>query len=138
MPLRHNVFDGTVANPDAAAQPFPKVVAMRTLFMGTNFSTPDPSMTGNQDWRGLSYSFDYRNARLVMLDQFTPLNGTTNLNPYPSAIHLQQSWIDGVLAGKPAGGHAFVFGHKGLIDENHVDTLFGSDPSQDVAGQNAF
>jgi hypothetical protein len=31
-----------------------------------------------------------------------------------------------------------VFGHKGLISENHADTLFGKDPSQNVTGQNAF
>jgi hypothetical protein len=43
-----------------------------------------------------------------------------------------------VLTSKPASHHAFVFSHKGLITENHVDVLFGSDPSKDPTGQNAF
>ena len=131
----------TVSNPDAAVQPFPKVKG-NPFVMGTNFSTPNPAMTGGNNWTGLSYSFDFNNARFVMLDQFTPLqanpSSTLSTNPWPNAIDLQQSWINTVLPGKPAGGHAFVFSHKGLITENHVDTLFGSDPSQDPAGQNAF
>jgi hypothetical protein len=134
-----NVF--SVPNPDTLVQPFPMV--MGTSFtVGTNFGTPglvyDPSSSSNQDWTGLSYSFDYNNTRFVLLDQFSPLNATKNWNPYPNAINLQQPWIDTVLAAKPAGGHAFVFAHKGLITENHVDTLFGSDPSKDPAGQDAF
>ncbi len=86
----------------------------------------------------MSYSFDYNNVQFVLLDQFSPLNATKNWNPYPLAIDLQEPWIDGALNSKPAGMHAFVFGHKGIITENHVDTLFGNDPSQDPTGQNNF
>ena len=37
--------------------------------------------------------------------------------------------MNGQLAGRTAGTHAFVFGHKGIITENHVDTLFGANPA---------
>lgn len=129
----------SLTNADAARQPFPAVNGS-TFTLGSNFQTPDPSVTGNNDWRGLTYSFDYENVRFVLLDQFTPLSAATgsNNNPFSNAIDLQQGWIDGVLGGKPANGHAFVFSHKGLITENHVDTLFGSNPSADPTGQNAF
>jgi hypothetical protein len=131
----------SVLNPDAALQPFPTVKG-KPFTLGANFSTPNPGMTNNLDWTGLSYSFDFSNARFVMLDQFTPLqadtHSTLSQNPAPNAIDFQQSWISGVLSGKPSNTHAFVFSHKGLISENHVDTLFGSDPSKDPAGQDAF
>jgi len=48
------------------------------------------------------------------------------------------SWVADTLAAKPTGGHAFVFGHKGLISQNHVDTLFGADPTESGVYQNAF
>jgi len=132
-----NIF--TVPNPDKLAQPFSFPSAFSKPFVvGKNFSTPGVIPKTGEDWTGLSYSFDYNNARFVLLDQFSPLNATKNYSPYPNAIDLQQSWIDGVLSGRPAGTHAFVFGHKGLITENHVDTLFGSDPSQDPSGQDNF
>ena len=102
-----------------------------TFTMGSNFSSPS---AGTQ---GLSYAFDYNNVRFVMLDQFITFDGTAsasgnyNLDP-------QLPWIASTLAGKPAGGHALVFGHKGLVTENHVDTLFGANPSVDPTGQNTF
>ena len=94
--------------------------------VGSSFSSPSTALAG------LSYSFDYGNARFVLLDQFTPADGSAN------TIDAQQSWITSTLSGRPAGSHAFVFGHKGIITEDHVDTLFGDDPSLDPAGQDAF
>ncbi len=132
-----------VANPDSATQPFPVPNPRRHPFMlGRHFSTPDPTTTGGNNWTGLSYSFDFENARFVLLDQFTPLQSDPTLslshNPEPNAIKLQQAWIDTVLSGKGRSDHAFVFSHKGLIDENHVDALFGSTPAADPASQDAF
>ncbi len=129
-----NVF--SVSNPDAATQPFPTPTGS-PFTLGKNFSTPAPSTTKDMDWRGLSYSFDYNNARFVLLDQFSPPNAPDGQHDVLT-IDMQQSWISSTLAAKPSGGHVFVFGHKGLISENHVDTLFGKDPSQNVAGQDAF
>lgn len=100
----------------------------------TNFSSPDTNLAG------LSYSFDYQNARFVLLDQFTRTDGTGSsadaLNNHNIAD--QQTWINTTLAGKPADGHVFVFSHKNLIGQNHVDMLLGSDPSQNPDAQNAF
>ncbi len=128
-----NVF--SVPNPDAAVQPFP-TPSGSPFTLGTHFSSPDPSTTSNLDWRGLTYSFDYENARFILLDQFPPANaGPDQMN---LTIDLQQTWISAALAGKQEGGHAFVFGHKGLISENHPDTLFGEDPSKNPTGQDAF
>ncbi len=80
---------------------------------------------------GLSYAFNANNATFVLIDQFTPLNGAGTSNPGGGyQIDDQQTWISGVLASRPASTHAFVFSHKGLITEDHVDNLFGSDPSQ--------
>jgi hypothetical protein len=103
--------------------------------VGTGFSSPLLSLADGgttSSLAGLSYTFQYNNAQFVLLDQFTPPDSATN------TIDMQQSWISSALAGKPNGGHAFVFGHKGLITENHVDVLFGSDPSQDPTGTDAF
>ena len=86
---------------------------------GQNYSTPSAAT-------GYSYSFDYNNARIILLDQFI------------STIDSQQSWITTQLTGKGAGNHGFVFGHKGLITENHVDNLFGSSPSADPTETDAF
>ena len=126
----------SVPNPDAAMQPFPKPTGS-PFTIGTNFSTPEAGATKNLDWSGLTYSFDYNNARFVLLDQFAPLNAKEG-EKLDLTIDQQVPWIETTLAGKPAGGHAFVFGHKGLISENHVDTLFGGDPTESGLNQNAF
>ena len=126
----------SVPNADSAVQPFPDRRGS-PFVMGTNFCSPDPGTTGGLDWRGLSYSFDYNNARFVLLDQFAPPNRPAD-QKQDLTIDLQQPWIETVLSAKPADGHAFVFGHKGLISEQHVDTLFGKDPAQLPAAQDAF
>lgn len=104
----------------------PVAVSGSPFTVGSSFSSPSTALAG------LSYSFDYANSRFVLLDQFTPANGSAN------SIPAQQSWLTTVLSGRPAGTHAFVFGHKGIITEDHEDTLFGADPSKDPAGQDAF
>jgi len=114
----------------------PAAVLGAPFAMGASFTQPSSILTGVTVWDGLSYSFDYNNVRFVLLDQFMKTDGTSASGNYQ--ITPQQAWISAALAGKPSGGHALVFGHKGLITENHVDTLFGSDPSKDPAGQNAF
>jgi hypothetical protein len=114
-----------VNNPDAAVQPSPTRTGA-AFSVGSNFSSPTANLGG------LTYSFDFNNARFVLLDQFVPLDGKDpdgapfNVN---TTMAKQQSWINSTLAGKPAGGHAFVFAHKGLCLQQHADTLFGPDPS---------
>jgi hypothetical protein len=130
-------------NPDAAAQPSP-TISGSPFTVGINFSSP--SVNGSTNLKGLSYAFDYKpangtGATLVMLDQFTPadgLNADGTAYSLSTAIAPQQAWITSVLSGRAAGTHAFTFSHKGIITENHVDTLFGNDPSANPLAQDAF
>jgi hypothetical protein len=106
--------------------------------VGKILGSPDPDSTGNL--KGLSYAFEYNNARFVLLDQFEPLDGGVPSSPFSldTTISKQQSWISSQLSSRPDGSHAFVLGHKGLINVQHVDTLFGKDPSQHAAQQDTF
>ena len=115
-------------NPDSAKQPSP-TQSGSAFSLGSNFSSiGSPSA----NLKGLSYGFDYKNARFVFIDQFTPAD---KLNPDGSAYSLvttaslQQPWIDSTLSGRASGSHAFVFTHKGLITQQHIDTLFGDCPA---------
>lgn len=114
-----------------SAQTKPIAKAGATFTVGSGFSSPNTALTG------LSYAFTYNNATFILLDQFTPPDSSAN------AVDSQQSWITNVLSSRPAKTHAFVFGHKGLITENHADILFSADeatgkPTDDSAGVNAF
>jgi hypothetical protein len=100
----------TIVPPPAAAQ----------FTVGKVVGSPNAALTG------LTYAVDYANARLVFMDQF--LSGQSMASQLP--------WINSTLAGNP--GHAFTFSHKGLITENHVDVLFGNDPSFDSTSQDTF
>jgi hypothetical protein len=116
----------------------PPAVSSLPFTMGSGFNSPaaiDPN------YAGLSYSFDYDNARFVLLDQFSIPNVACNL------IENQQPWITSTLANRTPGTHAFVFAHKGLITENHADILFGpncngssskSNPAVKPDAQNEF
>ena len=85
--------------------------------VGSNFAS-------EPDFEGLTYSFDYDNTRFVLIDQFTMPSGTSH-----SVLNSTDvDWVSSRLSTKPANTHAFVFGHKGLITENHNDNLFGSTP----------
>ncbi len=102
------------------------------VFGASNFSSPFSTLNG------LSYAFEYNNARFILLDQFTRTDNTNYLNDTNNNIIDQQNWISAILTGKAAHEHAFVFGHKGLITENHTDTLFGANPASNPDAQNAF
>ncbi len=116
----------------------PPVAKGSPFTLGKILGSPDPDGTGNL--KGLSYAFDYHNARFVLLDQFVPLDGGVASSPYSldTTIGKQQSWINSQLSSRPAGTHAFVLGHKGLITEFHVDTLFGENPTENPDRQDAF
>ena len=160
----------SLVNPDSAKQPSP-TLSGKSFTLGSNFDSPSTGL------KGLSYSFDFSNARFVLLDQFEPTDstnadgasytplysdgsthtdGSTHMNQvsapwsatatadttstgYNRSMKTQQSWIDKKLAGKPSGGHAFVFSHKGLMTQNHRDVLFGPYPTEVFSpGQDAF
>lgn len=110
-----------MANNAPAAKSGPKFT------VGYNFSFP---MWVNLSNKALSYSFRYKNATFVLLDQFTDqttkADNASNSDSNSSTIAQQQSWIDGVLSSRPAGTQAFVFTHKNLLGGNHKDNLFGA------------
>jgi len=110
-----------VANPDRAAVPPPPVKGS-PFTLGSGFQSP-PAM------QGLSYSFDFENVRFVLVDQF---DGKTN------TIQPQLGWISSVLAARPPGSHALVFGHKGLRTPFHPDNLFGTRRWADPEAADAF
>lgn len=89
-----------------------------TFTVGNNFVS-EPTM------EGLTYSFDYDNARFVLIDQFTKPSGTSHSNLDATDVN----WIGGRFSDPNRPDHAFSFAHKGLITENHADNLFGSNPT---------
>ena len=103
-------LDPLTGNPPANKARF------RTFTVGTHFSSPDAV---NADTGGVSYSFRYKNATFMLLDQFR------SPDYYTSYIPDQQSWIDETLSSRPANTHAFVFTHKNILGGNHKDNMFG-------------
>jgi hypothetical protein len=129
FPLR-----GNHENSSAAANYFgakwPQTSGTGETWGATNFTSPMASL------KGLSYAFDYENARFVLLDQFTRKDGTASNND--TGLVGQIPWIATTLSSKSADMHAFVFAHKNLCGGNHTDMLFGANPSIRPVAQNAF
>jgi hypothetical protein len=129
----------TVTNPDALTQPFPTKSGPSFKVGSISASPAAPAGFG-----GLCYAFDYNNARFVMLDQFVSSDGASHTTSATQVLDNNQvAWMNAQLAGRSAGTQAFVFGHKGIITENHVDTLFGANPTANQTPpaqgiQNAF
>ena len=117
-----------VLNNDAATQPFPAKTGL-PFKVGTISATP-VAPTG---FTGLNYAVDYNNARFVFLDQFTP---TTTGTSHSVLDDSQVTWVNGQLSGRPANTHAFVYGHKALISQNHTDGLFGLPSDQPTRTDN--
>jgi hypothetical protein len=85
--------------------------------VGWNFSAPVKVDSSNYS---ASYSFDYKDARFILLDQFD-VNG----NYYNSTVPSQQAWINEKIAEYRRTQHAFVFIHKNILGGNHKDNMFG-------------
>ena len=119
-----------ISNPDADLQPSPKKSG-KTFTMGERFAeigSPSASL------RGLSYGFEFKNARFVLIDQYADFDGV--LNPLTegkaimrTTVKKQLGWISQTLSGREKNKHAFVFAHKGLITQDHIDVLFGDTPA---------
>jgi hypothetical protein len=92
-----DVLDMTVPE----TQP-PPVFTGSQFNIGSNFNSP------NSELSGLSYSFDYENARFILLDDFATADNTT------FSIKEQQPWIDNQLSSRSEDTHPFVFTHYGL------------------------
>jgi hypothetical protein len=94
--------------------------------VGDNFSFPTAVNTANNS---ISYSFDYKNARFVLLDQFDVTG-----NYYYSTIPDQQPWINAQLSDPKRPQQAFVFIHKNLLGGNHKDNMFGGPANNNDPG----
>ncbi len=89
----------------------------------------------------MSYSFDYNNARFIIIDNWaTPDKRVDAVGyRYGYSIADQQSWIDYQLDRKNRGtDHVFVFSHQPLIAENHQDSPFTGYTDASPGVQNAF
>ncbi len=130
FPLRGNHESGKAAGA-RLTNDFPQTQGLgANVFGAANFASPSDKL------RGLTYSFDFNNAKFVFIDQFVRLDGTaTDAN---SATLDQVSWLTNAVAATPVGNHNFVFSHKNLIGENHTDVLFGANPSSNPSKQNDF
>lgn len=93
-----------------------------------NFSSPFESL------RGLSYSFDMDNLRVIVMDQFKRTDGT-GLAARNTLDQLD--WVEDRVKNRPEGMHCLFFSHKQLIGQNHQDTLFGT-PGQNPDAYNRF
>ncbi len=112
------------------------------LFGAANFNSP---VAVSADLDGMSYSFDYGNARFVILDVMATATRidddfykTTHLHfGYP--IGMQQDWISSRLDKRTRGKeHAFVFSHQPVMAETHFDSPFGGYTDIYPEQQNAF
>ena len=119
-----------IANPDAL-QPFPAQSGAPFKVGAISASPAAP-----KGFTGLDYAVDYRNARLVFMDQFTSPDPTVSAHEALTSDDV--TWMNGQLTGRPAGTQAFVFGHKGIITQSHVDDLFGADPTANPSLQDTF
>ena len=90
--------------------------------------------------KGLSYSFDYKNVRCVMIDQFVRKDGSNydGTSSYYNNMVDQVEWVDDMVSSKPDDYHAFVLAHKNLIGGNHKDNLFGSNLTSNADSRDAF
>lgn len=116
---------------------FPQTRGDGNLFGAENFQ---PAY--NSRLYGLSYAFDYNNARCVMIDQFTRKDGSNFNSKHEDDYHNnavdQIQWVDDMLSSAPQGFHSFVFSHKNLIGQGHKDNLFGRDMTSNTEARDAF
>ena len=117
---------------------YPQTRGLSQTFGAINFSSPTSVST---DLDGMTYSFDYNNARFVIIDPWiTPSKGLTVAGyPFGYSIAEQQAWISSRLDLSTRGtDHAFVLSHQPLIAENHQDTMFQGYSNANPDMQNAF
>lgn len=126
---------GNHESSQTAAQEFPEVFPQHRgegpnpLAGATSFSSPSALL------EGLSYSFDVRNLRLVILDQFTRPDGSGSTG---DNILDQLDWIEERVMDRPEGMHCIIAAHKNIIGGNHVDSLFGANPADNADGVDRF
>ena len=117
---------------------YPQTRGLSQTFGATNFSSPT-SVSAELD--GMSYSFDYNNARFVIVDPWvTPSVDISQAGyDFGYSITQQQPWISSRLDKSTRGtDHAFVLSHQPLMAESHQDTMFQGYTNANPDMQNAF
>jgi hypothetical protein len=117
---------------------YPQTRGVSNTFGATNFSSPTDLST---ELDGMTYSFDYNNARFVILDTWaTPSVDISAAGySYGYSVAQQQPWINSRLDKTTRGtDHAFVMSHQPLMAESHQDTMFQGYSNANPAMQNAF
>ena len=124
---------------------YPQTQGLSNTFGATNFSSPgdnagDPPNMASE-LKGMTYSFDYNNARFVILDTWcTPSVDISAAGyTYGYSVAQQQPWINSRLDKTTRGtDHAFVLTHQPLMAESHQDTMFQGYTNANPDMQNAF
>jgi hypothetical protein len=117
---------------------YPQTRGLSQTFGATNFSSPTSVST---ELDGMSYSFDYNNARFVIVDPWvTPSVDISQAGyDFGYSIAQQQPWISSRLDKSTRGtDHAFVLSHQPLMAESHQDTMFQGYTNANPDMQNAF
>ncbi len=117
---------------------YPQTRGISNTFGATNFSSPTDVST---ELDGMSYSFDYNNARFVIVDPWVTPSRDLNTAGYDFGYSVaeQQAWISSRLDKTTRGtDHAFVMTHQPLIAESHQDTMFQGYTNANPDMQNAF
>ena len=117
---------------------YPQTRGLDHTFGAINFSSPTSVST---ELDGMTYSFDYRNARFVVIDPWVTPSVDISAAGYDFgySITQQQPWISNRLdlnCRRP--DHAFVFSHQPLMAEDHQDTMFQGYTNANPDMQNAF
>lgn len=124
---------------------YPQTQGLSNTFGATNFSSPgnnagDPPNMASE-LKGMTYSFDYNNARFVIVDPWVTPSVDISAAGYDFgySIAQQQPWISSRLDKTTRGtDHAFVYTHQPLMAESHQDTMFQGYTNANPAMQNAF
>jgi hypothetical protein len=117
---------------------YPQTRGLSNTFGASNFSSPT-SVSAELD--GMSYSFDYNNARFVIVDPWVTPSRDLSVAGYDFGYSVaeQQPWISSRLDKTTRGtDHAFVMTHQPLMAESHQDTMFQGYTNANPDMQNAF
>jgi hypothetical protein len=117
---------------------YPQTRGLSNTFGASNFSSPTSVST---ELDGMSYSFDYNNARFVIVDPWVTPSRDLAVAGYDFGYSIaeQQPWISSRLDKTTRGtDHAFVLSHQPLMAESHQDTMFQGYTNANPDMQNAF
>ena len=113
--------DAPPGSPASARRKIPATKPVPNLLQAYQNAFKDPYLptNGPAGEVGLTYSFTWRNALFVGLDE------------YVTPQRVNQPWLDAQLS-NPAQPHVFVYGHEPAFQVNHADCLAWFPSERDV------